>query len=193
MVVPVADISDSFAGALHHIKEHHNIPFDRLQALDQIGRAVVDKLVAEGKAAESGPESWRAWSVKLKNKLGLKKGKQSESEAYAGGLGQRLMVDDWASLMMGQEKHFRDGELPLFSSAEDRSLTLPLAARQTSILFRYQAASSTATCLCATCSTPYRSGRAFSSSTRRIWRRRHGCRRPFTGTVHHRLRRVVAG
>lgn len=82
----------------------------------------------EGKAAEAGELSWNALSAKLKNKLGFTKHAQKESEAYAGGLGQRLKIDDWAALMMGQERYFRDGESSsvLYESRKDPNLTLSL-------------------------------------------------------------------
>ncbi|KAM0751854.1 hypothetical protein T439DRAFT_220717 [Meredithblackwellia eburnea MCA 4105] len=98
--------------ALHHIKEHHNIPFSRLHSLDQIGRSVVQRLVNEGRAAEKGEQSWKAWVRKASAKVGLKWKGEKESEALRLGLGHRLRVDEWGSLMIGQEKHFRDNVHP---------------------------------------------------------------------------------
>ncbi len=122
--------------ALHHIKFHHSIPGDRLQSLDQIGRAVVEHLVLEGLAAEQGGVAWKAWvqrqgkkwlpakwSDKLASKLGSSKGDgrddasadadEAGAAARRMGLGRRLKIDEWGTKMLGQEQHFRDEVHPL--------------------------------------------------------------------------------
>ena len=122
--------------ALHHIKYHHSIPGDRLQSLDQIGRAVVEHLVLEGLAADQGGATWQAWarrqgkkwlpskwSDKVSAKLGGgSKGSEDDvsadadaegAEARQTGLGRRLKIDEWWTRMLGQEQHFRDEVHPL--------------------------------------------------------------------------------
>ncbi|GAA6001062.1 hypothetical protein JCM10207_007395 [Rhodosporidiobolus poonsookiae] len=100
--------------ALHFVKETDKIPYNRLIALDQVGRSVVDRLIAEGKAAEAGAQRWSAWTKSVGAKyLGLGKGKEGENEALEGGLGRRLKIDEWGSLMLGQSRHFRDEVHPL--------------------------------------------------------------------------------
>ncbi|GAA6027093.1 hypothetical protein JCM8097_006106 [Rhodosporidiobolus ruineniae] len=93
--------------ALHFIKETNKIPYNRLIALDQVGRSVVDRLVDEGRAAEKGAKTWKAWTKSVGAKyLGF--AKEGENEALEGGLGSRLKVDEWGSLMLGQSLFFRD-------------------------------------------------------------------------------------
>ncbi|GAA5896754.1 hypothetical protein JCM6882_005027 [Rhodosporidiobolus microsporus] len=95
--------------ALHFVKETDKIPYNRLIALDQVGRSVVDRLVDEGKAAEKGMHSWKTWTKSVGAKyLGFGSGEEGENEALEGGLGSRLRVDEWGSLMLGQSLHFRD-------------------------------------------------------------------------------------
>ncbi|BGP14017.1 hypothetical protein JCM10213v2_001955 [Rhodosporidiobolus nylandii] len=84
--------------ALHFIRETNKIPYNRLIALDRIGRSVVDRLVDEGKAAEEGAKSWRTWTKSVgAGYLGFA---QQQDEALEGGLGSRLKVDEWGSLML---------------------------------------------------------------------------------------------
>jgi len=109
-----------------YLQPHHLIPSDRLQSLDQIGRAVVEQLVLEGLAATQGGATWRAW-VHRQGKKWLpakwtatrnanatsdamaSSGEAEEgAEARAMGLGRRLKIDEWGSRMLGQEMHFRD-------------------------------------------------------------------------------------
>lgn len=115
---------------------HHVIPGDRLQSLDQIGRAVVEQLVLEGLAAEQGGATWQAW-VRRQGKKWLptkwagslpglassgglngtddaRAGEEEEGEEARGmGLGRRLKIDEWGTRMLGQENHFRDEVHPL--------------------------------------------------------------------------------
>ncbi|GAA5842728.1 hypothetical protein JCM11251_002334 [Rhodosporidiobolus azoricus] len=87
--------------ALHFIKETDKIPYNRLIALDQVGRSVVDRLVAEGRAAEEGSKSWKAWTKSVGAKyLGFGRGEEGENEALEGRLGSRLKIDEWGSLML---------------------------------------------------------------------------------------------
>lgn len=101
-------------GALHHIKEHHSIPFTRVQSLNMIGRRVVQRLNEEAEMARLGDLTWRRWIAKLAlEKLSIGR-KETESIAAQRGLDRtRLEVDDWGSLMLGQQRHFRDDVHPL--------------------------------------------------------------------------------
>ncbi|GAA5970110.1 hypothetical protein JCM11641_000273 [Rhodosporidiobolus odoratus] len=103
--------------ALHFIKETPKIPYNRLIALDQVGRSVVDRLIEEGRAAEEGERTWKVWSKSVGARylgFGLGFGEERrEWEAIEGGLGRRLKVDEWGSLMLGQSQHFRDEVHPL--------------------------------------------------------------------------------
>ncbi|KAK4053146.1 hypothetical protein OIV83_001881 [Microbotryomycetes sp. JL201] len=100
---------------LHHIKEHHSLPFSTIQALDQVGRAAANQAIQEGKAAEAGVLSWREWTETVKSRLLLQKpssdrstSRQREAEAAEMQLGRRLKIDNWADLILGQEREFRD-------------------------------------------------------------------------------------
>lgn len=93
-------------GTLHHVKLHHKVPFTRVQALDQIGRRVVERLIEEGRAAEHGELSWQAFRADSR-RMGKGRG-ESRAEVLKHGLGHRLELNDWGSLMLGQEKHFLD-------------------------------------------------------------------------------------
>ncbi|GAA5865960.1 hypothetical protein JCM8547_002897 [Rhodosporidiobolus lusitaniae] len=98
--------------ALHFVRETEKIPFTRSTALDQIGRSVVDRLVEEGRAAEEGAKGWKKWGKSVGAKyLGWKE--EGEDEALEGGLGRRLKIDEWGSLMLGQSRAFRDEIHPL--------------------------------------------------------------------------------
>ncbi|KAM0747583.1 hypothetical protein T439DRAFT_328814 [Meredithblackwellia eburnea MCA 4105] len=94
--------------ALHHVKEHHEVPYTGVQAVDQVGRAVVDSLKREGQAAEGGHSTWGRWARTWSGYATLVGEDVSETEARRAGLGQRLRVDEWGSLMLGMEKYFRD-------------------------------------------------------------------------------------
>ncbi|KAK4058595.1 hypothetical protein OIO90_000039 [Microbotryomycetes sp. JL221] len=100
---------------LHHIKHHHSLPFSKIQALDQLGRAAATQAILEGKAAEAGLQSWREWTRTMKSRLKLQKPSTQdqtslsrEAEALEMQLGRRLKIDNWADLILGQENHFRD-------------------------------------------------------------------------------------
>ena len=95
-------LADSLStGSLHHIQEHDYIPFTRLQALDQIGRSVVERLVAESEAALDGAQEWKAWLVRIATShFGKIWHKESVAEAKAEGLSGRLRIDEWGALML---------------------------------------------------------------------------------------------
>ncbi|KAK4704113.1 hypothetical protein P7C70_g2097, partial [Phenoliferia sp. Uapishka_3] len=97
--------------ALHHIKHHHEVPYTGVQAVDQIGRAVVSSLRREGRAAAGGHSSWgrwaRSWSAYSRYATFAGE-KADETEARKAGLGERLRIDEWGSLMLGMEKYFQD-------------------------------------------------------------------------------------
>ncbi|KDE08076.1 hypothetical protein MVLG_01776 [Microbotryum lychnidis-dioicae p1A1 Lamole] len=111
--------------ALHHIKEQHNLPYNRVQAVDQIGRSVVQQLIAEGRAAVAGSQTWTSWIAMLKNSISgtepdiiaseeIKLGSEEEQkEAFRMGYAHRLKIDEWGALMIGQERYFRDNVHPL--------------------------------------------------------------------------------
>lgn len=88
------------SGALHHIREHRAIPFNRLEAVDQIGRAVVEQLIYEGRAAEAGDSSWLAWSRAMKRRLRISSAMPDEKTILKDGLGSRLKLDRWADMML---------------------------------------------------------------------------------------------
>lgn len=65
----------------------------------------MDRLVAEGKAADEGARSWAAWTHKVASRVGWKwqgegGGGEEEVEAVKMGLGHRLKVDNWGALML---------------------------------------------------------------------------------------------
>lgn len=66
--------------------------------MDQIGRAVVEQLIAEGRAAQESDQSWLAWTKRTASYLGWKD--DSRSAALEGGLGTRMGTDEWGSLML---------------------------------------------------------------------------------------------
>lgn len=91
------------AGTLHHIKESPVTPYNRIQSVDQIGRAVVKSLIAEGHAALMGASTWKAWGRKAshyasKYVTGLHR--EPENEVLQAGLGSRLHMDEWGAMML---------------------------------------------------------------------------------------------
>lgn len=94
---------------LHHIKKSEWLPFHRVQAIDQLGRRVIERLVEEGRAAIGGDLTWRTW---LKDVSSLGDRHASKSKALTQGFGTRLEIDEWGALMLGQEKHFVDDAHP---------------------------------------------------------------------------------
>lgn len=93
------------------------IPNDRIQALQQIGLAVVESLITEGLAADAGGSTWKAWAVRKTTNLGLGKwvaptkgdGDKRAELAREMSLGTRLKVDPWGMLMLSDgQKHFKD-------------------------------------------------------------------------------------
>ncbi|KAL8280436.1 hypothetical protein RQP46_007084 [Phenoliferia psychrophenolica] len=99
--------------SLHHIQSHEQLPFTRVQALDQIGRSVVERLVREGEAAVKGAGEWKAWLALAASRVGRKWRGDSLEVTQAKGLSSRLRIDEWGALMLGQEKHFVDKVHPL--------------------------------------------------------------------------------
>lgn len=78
-------------GTLHHPKSQHLIPLTRARHYDQIGRRVIEKLKA--------PNSHYAEEVTSKERqLKIERG-----EWYEENLGDRIIVDTWGSLLLGQE------------------------------------------------------------------------------------------
>ncbi|KAL8278425.1 hypothetical protein RQP46_009115 [Phenoliferia psychrophenolica] len=99
--------------SLHHTREQDSIPFTRAQTLDQIGRSVVERLVAEGEAAAAGALQWKAWLKRTSSRVGRKWSGAPEAEIISEDLSDRLRIDEWGALMLGQEKHFGDNIHPL--------------------------------------------------------------------------------
>ncbi|GAA5978089.1 hypothetical protein JCM10908_004225 [Rhodotorula pacifica] len=93
--------------APHFVKESDRTPYNRLVALDQIGRSVMSRLVAEGKAAVAGGRRWAEWT---KSAAAKSDGFNAASRSWArrATLDRRLKVDEWGSRMLGQARHFRD-------------------------------------------------------------------------------------
>ncbi|KAM0751853.1 hypothetical protein T439DRAFT_325043 [Meredithblackwellia eburnea MCA 4105] len=102
---------------LHHIRQHEDIPYSRVEALDSIGRSVVQGLVAEGRASSSSSSSAKNWRNAAGDKAGggggIKWTELDEDESSLMGLGDRLRLNDWGALMKGQERHFADNLHPL--------------------------------------------------------------------------------
>ncbi|BGP38093.1 hypothetical protein JCM10449v2_002020 [Rhodotorula kratochvilovae] len=103
--------------AHHFVKETPKVPYTRLVALDHIGRAVAARLVREGRAAEERARGWAAWA-RGRGERYLRLPGTGAREAQAGeaqddGLGRRLKIDEWGSLMLGQGMYFRDEVHPL--------------------------------------------------------------------------------
>lgn len=80
-----------------------------MQAIDQIGRAVVHDLVRSGRAADAGPAAWLSL---ISGDASESEGETEREEAVRRGLGSRLEVDRWGSLMLGQECHLVDDAHP---------------------------------------------------------------------------------
>ncbi|KAK4701444.1 hypothetical protein P7C70_g4789, partial [Phenoliferia sp. Uapishka_3] len=99
--------------ALHHVKEHYEVPFTGVQAIDQIGRAVVSSLRREGRAAAGGHSTWGRWARTWSGYAKYAGEHADETEARKAGLGDRLRVDEWGSLMLGMEKYFLDDLHPM--------------------------------------------------------------------------------
>ncbi|KAK4702690.1 hypothetical protein P7C70_g3531, partial [Phenoliferia sp. Uapishka_3] len=99
--------------ALHHVKEHHEVPYTGVQAIDQIGRAVVSSLRREGRAAAGGHSTWGRWVRTWSGYASYAGEHPDETEARKAGLGERLKIDEWGSLMLGMEKYFRDDLHPM--------------------------------------------------------------------------------
>ncbi|GAA5872536.1 hypothetical protein JCM3774_006846 [Rhodotorula dairenensis] len=96
--------------APHFVKESDRVPYNRLVALDQIGRSVVARLVAEGRAAASaGSRRWKSWTDSADSSSrsdGF--GMADRAWARRAALDQRLRVDEWGARMLGQAQYFRD-------------------------------------------------------------------------------------
>lgn len=92
------------AGALHHVKEHHEVPYTGVQAVDQIGRAVVGSLSREGRAAAGGHSTWGRWVRTWSGYATLAGEHENETEARRAGLGERLKIDEWGSLMLVSDR-----------------------------------------------------------------------------------------
>lgn len=72
----------------------------------------MDKLIAEGRAAEGGSSTWEAWTSRLRSHLGLQLPDPTLAEAYSQGLGYRLKVDEWGARILGTSVWFRDDMHP---------------------------------------------------------------------------------
>lgn len=106
LVLPNSTIGDT-AGAPHFVKETDRTPYNRLVALDQIGRSVMSRLVAEGQAAAAGGRQWDVWT---RSAAARSNGFNAADRAWArrAGLDRRLKVDEWGARMLGQSQYFRD-------------------------------------------------------------------------------------
>ncbi|GAA6048912.1 hypothetical protein JCM3770_007115 [Rhodotorula araucariae] len=93
--------------ALHFVKETPKVPYSRLVALDQIGRAVVARLAHESRPQEEHAGGWVARATHYLRRRGRK------AHARGAWLERRLCIDEWGSLMLGQGMHFRDEVHPL--------------------------------------------------------------------------------
>lgn len=76
------------------------MPYTGVQAVDQIGRAVVDSLKREGQAAAGGHSTWGRWARTWSGYATLAGEHLDETEARLAGLGDRLGIDEWGSLML---------------------------------------------------------------------------------------------
>ncbi|GAA5863720.1 hypothetical protein JCM8547_003700 [Rhodosporidiobolus lusitaniae] len=93
--------------ALHFIKNKDSVPVTSSVALDRIGRSVVERLIDEGRAAEAGGRMWKAWGESFAaQSIGFQT--EGREEVLEGGLGRRLKIDEWATLMLGHPQHLRD-------------------------------------------------------------------------------------
>ncbi|GAA6059413.1 hypothetical protein JCM10212_003645 [Sporobolomyces blumeae] len=100
--------------ALHPIKETDTVPASRTAALDQIGRHVVSQLVDEAQAARSrSRSSWKEWTKSFRAAKAFGWTTSNQDEVIREDLADRLRVDDWGKLMLGQSTHFRDEVHPL--------------------------------------------------------------------------------
>ncbi|KWU46546.1 hypothetical protein RHOSPDRAFT_32003 [Rhodotorula sp. JG-1b] len=93
--------------APHFVKKTDRTPYNRLVALDQIGRSVMSRLVAEGQAAAAGGRQWDVWT---RSAAAQSDGFNAADRAWArrAGLDRRLKVDEWGARMLGQSQYFRD-------------------------------------------------------------------------------------
>lgn len=93
-------------GSLHHVQFFDDIPYVQVQALDQIGKAVVSKLILEG-------TPFMSKLLKLSKRITnlvvyVSRGAEDIQKSVKLGLGRRLKLDEWGILMLGQENHFKD-------------------------------------------------------------------------------------
>lgn len=87
------------SGAPHFVKETDRTPYNRLVAVDQIGRSVVSRLQDEAEAARMGVLAWNAWKRSAPaNSAGF--GSVDRSWARKLQLDVRLKVDEWGARML---------------------------------------------------------------------------------------------
>lgn len=106
-IVRIPLTSPLCSGAPHFVKETDRTPYNRLVALDQIGRSVVQRLTREGDAAQAGRAEWKRWR-RSAAATGTSFDAADRSWARKAKLGERLRVDEWGARMLGQSQYFRD-------------------------------------------------------------------------------------
>lgn len=93
------NLSALIIGSLHHVQFYDDIPYVQVQALDQIGKAVVSKLILEGTPLITTK------LAKLRKRISnlamiVTGGKQDIEASVKEGLGRRLKLDEWGVLML---------------------------------------------------------------------------------------------
>ncbi|KAM0754850.1 hypothetical protein T439DRAFT_321902 [Meredithblackwellia eburnea MCA 4105] len=99
--------------ALHHPQANHLVPITSVQALDSITRSIVGHLQEEGRAAQKGEKAWKRWVHKSQTLMSQEPVVNEDEgrtwhDALKQGLGSRLVVDEWGTMILGQELRQRD-------------------------------------------------------------------------------------
>lgn len=83
---------------LHHVKGNGQVTMGHVQALDQMGRAVANRLIEEGASAAGTNGEWEAWSMRARQIEGWMG--HSRSEARDMDLGNRLVISRWSDIIL---------------------------------------------------------------------------------------------
>lgn len=96
--LPLSLPTDTRLGTLHHVKSHRKVPFTRVQALDQIGRRVVERLQEQGRKANLGELEYARWMERMRAEGTAGGLEQPWAQVRAMGLGERLGLNDWGAV-----------------------------------------------------------------------------------------------
>lgn len=121
---------------LHRPKPFRNAPVHRVQAVDQLGRSIVERLIRDDKQARSklaamddeeagasgalgqwfskrrlgGEEEQDDELTRARKNRQLERARLEHQVLGQTPLGERMVVNPWGQLIAGQERHFKDGQ-----------------------------------------------------------------------------------